>query len=121
MFRLIKGQFIHIRHDPMHEITIPSKTYGYLASDQSILVTAEDGELVSRVEKHHPGLACLPEDTTVLASAVRLFRNMPTEQLEKWEYTGLQAVSAYFSRTSLGNQYLNQFESVCNSFREGQN
>ena len=109
--------FLHLKRDSVYEITIPSKTYGYLASGRPILAAAE-GELASLIIEHGAGVVCPPEDPAALTQAIRKLMDMPAAQLEQMGSAGHQAVSTHFSRMSLGNQYSDLFENAVKSFQE---
>ncbi|MDO9085177.1 MAG: glycosyltransferase family 4 protein [Anaerolineaceae bacterium] len=109
--------FIHLKRDPVYKITIPSKTYGYLASGRPILAAAE-GELNDLIKKHQAGIVCPPQDASALANAVRKFRKMPKEELEKMGNAGYHAAKDNYSRSALGKQYSDLFENTVKSFRE---
>jgi glycosyltransferase involved in cell wall biosynthesis len=112
--------FLHLQRDRVYEITIPSKTYGYLASGRPILAAAE-GELAHLIKEYCAGVVCPPEDGAALAQAIRKLRAMPVSQLEQMGRAGCQAVSTHFSRMTLGKRYSMVFENAVKTFQEKKN
>ena len=112
--------FLHLQHNRVYEITIPSKTYGYLASGRPILAAAE-GELANLINEFGAGVVCPPEDAAALAQTIRKLRTMPTAQLEQMGRAGYQAVSTHYSRITLGKQYSDVFEKTVKTFKERKN
>lgn len=110
--------FIHLKRDPKYGITIPSKTYGYLAAGRPILAATE-GESAQLIEENHVGIACPPEDPMKLAYCVKMLHDMPKEQLAEMGKAGLQVANTLFSRVSLGKLYSDLFEKEIKNFEEG--
>ena len=110
--------FLHLQRDRVYEITIPSKTYGYLASGRPILAAAE-GELAHLITEYGAGVVCAPENAQALAQAIWQFRDMPVTQRDQMGQAGYQAVSAHYSRINLGAQYSRVLEKAVESFQEG--
>lgn len=102
---------IHLLPDPMYAITIPSKTYGYLASGKPILAAAQ-GDVAELVEELQAGIVCLPGDATALARAVREFRAMPIEQREALGRNGRAAFERQFTRAVLVQKYEALFQQI---------
>lgn len=64
---------VHLRRDPLFEITIPSKTQVYMASGKPILM-AVDGDAADLVKLSHCGIATESENPRAIANAaVALF------------------------------------------------
>lgn len=103
--------FLHLKRDPVYEITIPSKTYGYLAAAKPILAAAE-GELAEFISKIQAGIVCPPENPVALAEAVRRLAEMPQAQREMLGQAGYRAVSTTYSRQVVGKRYVELFENV---------
>jgi len=100
--------FIHLKRDPIYEITIPSKTFGYLASGKPILAAAE-GELAELIQRTKSGLVCKPEDATGLAETARQFRKMTKKQRTAMGDAGIKAINNFYSKKSLGKLYNHLF------------
>ncbi|MCM0605507.1 MAG: glycosyltransferase family 4 protein [Xanthomonadaceae bacterium] len=73
---------VHLKNDPLFEITIPSKTQGYLASGKPIIM-AVPGESAEIIDRARAGVSCKPDDPDALAIAcINLSHNSPTERAE---------------------------------------
>jgi len=108
---------LHLQRDKVYEITLPSKTFGYMASGRPILAAAE-GEVANLISRYGAGVVCPPEDAEALAQKVRQMRTMPAAQLEQMGWAGYQAVSTDYSRASLGKKYSTIFDDAVKSFQE---
>lgn len=108
---------IHLKNDPIFRITIPSKTYGYLASGRPILAAAE-GELAELIKKYSAGVVCPPGNPMALASAVLKLYELPQEELKKMGQAGFQSVISDFSMAALGKRYSVIFEDTLRTFQE---
>ena len=108
--------FLHLKRDPNFEITIPSKTYSYLAAAKPILAASE-GELANFITSLGAGIVCQPEDAPALANAVKQLEAMTEAECFAMGQAGYRAVTTEYSRAALGKQYVNLFEKV---FRENQ-
>jgi glycosyltransferase involved in cell wall biosynthesis len=103
--------FLHLKHDPVYDITIPSKTYGYLAAAKPILAAAE-GELADLINKTQSGIVCPPENPTALAEAVMRLADMPEAQRAALGQAGYRAIITDYARATLGKRYADLFERV---------
>jgi len=72
---------VHLRDDPLFQITIPGKTQAYMASGRPILMGVR-GDAKTLVEKAGAGLACTPQDPQDIADAVEKFHNMTRKELD---------------------------------------
>lgn len=109
--------FLHLKRDPVYAITIPSKTYGYLASARPVLAAAE-GEMACLIQELQAGVVCPPENAAALANAVRQLDAMSAEQRAAMGHAGLQAISTTYSRATLGKRYAELFEKVVAAGKE---
>jgi glycosyltransferase involved in cell wall biosynthesis len=87
---------VHLKRDPLFEITIPSKTIAYLAYGRPI-ITCTAGDATDVVRDAGAGLVCAPEDPAALAQAVRELVAMPLEQRQAFlqKYTRAVLVDKY--------------------------
>lgn len=69
VLNLADALLVHLRDDPLFEITIPSKTQAYLATGRPILMAVK-GDAARLVECAGAGVCCAPEDPAALARAV---------------------------------------------------
>jgi len=108
---LADALFLHLKRDPAYAITIPSKTYSYLAAARPILAAAE-GEVARFVEQHQAGLVCPPEDPGALVQSIRRLAAMPAEQREALGQAGYHAIRTVLSRAAVGSRYVELFENL---------
>jgi glycosyltransferase involved in cell wall biosynthesis len=73
---------VHLRADPLFEITIPSKTQAYLAAGRPILMAVR-GDAADLVVRAGAGVCCSPEDPKQIAGGVlKLLRMSPATRAE---------------------------------------
>ena len=112
---LADALLVHLRDDPLFEITIPSKTQAYLACGVPI-VMAVSGDAAELVRAADAGLIVPPENPEALAQAVRALGAMTPEDRKRLgengrEYytrqlsvdVGVRAFEAAFERTVAGS------------------
>jgi len=105
---------VHLKRDPVYEITIPSKTYAYLASGRPILM-ATAGDSAHLVQELGAGVVVPPEDPAALAGAVRRLYAMPAAEREAYGERGRQAFTQHFTRQVLVARYEALFARVSRS------
>jgi glycosyltransferase involved in cell wall biosynthesis len=71
---------VHLRKDPLFEITIPSKTQAYMAAGKPLLM-AVDGDAADLVRESGGGLVAASEDPVALADAIEELANLPRQAL----------------------------------------
>ena len=101
---------IHLRRDPLFEITIPGKTQAYMAAGKPILmgVAGDAGRLVANADC---GLVFDPGNPQSLAAAVKKLVSAPTSDLQ---YFGRNGRAYYYEHLSLACG-VNRFQRI---FRE---
>lgn len=72
---------VHLRNDPLFEITLPSKTQAYMAAGRPILMAVR-GDAANLIEKANAGLVCTPENSESIAAAVVQFAGMSRHELD---------------------------------------
>ncbi len=97
----------HLKNDPLFEITIPSKTQGYLASSKPILM-AVAGEAAEMIVSAKAGLRCQPEDPDQIAAACLRFYEMSEEERSDMGKNG----RAFYDRSLSLNQGVSRFCSI---------
>lgn len=103
-YALADALLVHLKRDPLFEITIPSKTLAYLACGRPILA-AVSGDAADVVRDARAGVVCYPEDPEALAAAVRkLYRMSPSER-EAMGQAGRAAYLANYTRQVLLDRY----------------
>lgn len=71
---------VHLRKDPLFEITIPSKTQAYMAVGKPLLM-AVNGDAADLVKQSNSGLTAESENPVALAEAAQCLADMPLDQL----------------------------------------
>ncbi|RYB94299.1 glycosyltransferase [Nocardioides oleivorans] len=71
---------VHLRKDPLFEITVPSKTQAYMVAGKPILMGVS-GDATQMVEDAGAGVCFEPEDPAALAHAVRRLAALPSDDL----------------------------------------
>jgi len=72
---------VHLRKDPLFEITIPSKTQAYMAVGKPLLM-AVNGDAADLVTQSGGGLTSESESPAALADAAQMLADMPLMDLE---------------------------------------
>ena len=110
---------VHLRKDPLFEITIPSKTQAYMAVGKPLLM-AVNGDAADMVRQAKCGLTAESENPQALADAVDALAAMPADDLKTM---GKNASSFY--REALGLQvgaakFAAVFERLSHKVREAE-
>lgn len=96
---------VHLRKDPLFEITIPSKTQAYMAVGKPLLM-AVNGDAANLVRQAKCGLTAESENPQALADALDTLAEMPADELKTMggnasrfyrEALGLQVGAAKFA------------------------
>jgi glycosyltransferase involved in cell wall biosynthesis len=110
-FALADVMLVHLKRDPLFEITIPSKTMAYLACGRPILC-AVAGDTADLVRSAGAGITCAPQDSAALAQAVRALYAMSCEQREAMGEAGRRAFLENYTQSVLVNRYEALFKDV---------
>jgi colanic acid biosynthesis glycosyl transferase WcaI len=110
-FALADALLVHLKRDPLFEITIPSKTIAYLACGRPI-ICAVAGDAADVVRQAGAGITCRPEDPQALAAAVRGLHAMPVAEREALGGAGRTAFLANYTRGVLIERYERLFTEV---------
>lgn len=102
---------IHLKRDPLFEITIPSKTTAYLACGRPILA-AVAGDAAEVVREANAGVVCPPQDPEALAASVRVLHKMSRAEREAFGQAGRAAFLQNFTRSRLLERYQELFHQV---------
>ncbi|MCO8058833.1 glycosyltransferase family 4 protein [Acinetobacter towneri] len=102
---------VHLKKDPLFEITIPSKTQAYMAMGKPVLM-AVAGDAAELVQKAECGCIAISEDATSLQQAILKAYHLPaSERLQM----GINAQNFYKQELSLDSgvkQFVSIFEKV---------
>lgn len=88
---------VHLRKDPLFEITIPSKTQAYMAVGKPVLM-AVDGDAADLVRQSSSGVVAESENPQALAEAAERMASLDVEELTAM---GLRAQAYYLQNLSL--------------------
>lgn len=97
LLKLADVLLVHLKKDPLFEITIPSKTQAYMAVGKPLLM-AVHGDAAELVNQSQAGFSIEPENATAIADAALKFAEMPSEQLQSM---GHKALMYYQNKLSL--------------------
>jgi glycosyltransferase involved in cell wall biosynthesis len=101
---------VHLKDDPLFEITLPSKTQAYLAAGRPILMAVR-GDAADLVEKSGAGITCSPEDSLGIASSIEKLVSMKQEERDEM---GQQGANFYWQKLSIAAGVCS-FEGLFNS------
>jgi glycosyltransferase involved in cell wall biosynthesis len=105
---------VHLKDDPLFEITIPSKTQAYLAAGKPVLMAVK-GDAADLVRRSAGGTNCLPEDPQSIVNAIAELMTKGADQLTEMAKSG-QAF--YFRELSL-RAGTDRFERIFHSLVNG--
>ncbi len=103
-YALADALLVHLKRDPLFEITIPSKTLAYMACGRPILC-AVAGDAADVVRSAGAGVTCSPQHPPALAQAVRKLYSMSKTELEALGQAGRGAFRANYTRQVLIDRY----------------
>lgn len=115
-FALADVLLVHLKRDPLFEITIPSKTLAYMASGRPILM-AVAGDAADVVRDAGAGLVCAPQDPEALADAVRTLYAMSAAERERMGQSGRRAFLKHYTQRVLMDRYEVLFEDIVSAWR----
>jgi colanic acid biosynthesis glycosyl transferase WcaI len=110
-FALADALLIHLKRDPLFEITVPGKTTAYLACGRPI-ICAVSGDTAIMVKDANAGVVCWPEDPIGLAQAVREMYALTPAQRHEMGSLGRRSFLAHYTRAVLTNRYESLLQSV---------
>ena len=82
ILNLADALLVHLRDDPLYEITIPSKTQAYMAAGKPILMGVK-GDAEKLVLAANAGFACVPGDPCSIADCACQLFSMPKQYLRE--------------------------------------
>jgi len=72
---------VHLKNEPLSKITIPSKTFSYMAIGKPILMAVE-GDAAALIRSKGAGVTCSPESPPEMADAINTIRSMSYKERE---------------------------------------
>ena len=111
VLKLANVLLVHLKKDPLFEITVPSKTQAYMAIGKPIIM-AVAGDAADLVQKAQCGYIAASEDVESIQQAVlNIYYSSASEQLQM----GLNARNFYYQELSLKSgvqQFVEVFKEV---------
>jgi colanic acid biosynthesis glycosyl transferase WcaI len=108
---------VHLRNDPLFEITIPSKIQAYMAVGKPIL-SAVPGDASQLVKQADAGMCCPSENPELLAQTVIQMYQMPAEDLAVLGRNGSCFYQANLTMSKGVERFEQLFQSVVNGSRK---
>ena len=102
---------VHLRRDPLFEITIPSKTQAYMAVGKPILMAVE-GNASDLVAQAKCGISVLPEDPSALADAIEAFTCMSKDELTELGLNGKRFYDEFLSLKVGAKKFVKTFNKL---------
>lgn len=88
-YALADALLVHLKDDPLFQITIPSKTQVYLSMGKPILM-AMCGDAADLIRRAGAGLVCPPDDPSALAECVKRLAMMSDVERDRMGQAGLK-------------------------------
>ena len=98
---------VHLKDDPLFEITIPSKTQAYMAAGRPILMGIR-GDAANLIQRSGAGIACKPENPASIAAGVAELASADPTRLAEMGRAGRD----YYNRELSLAAGVNRFERV---------
>jgi colanic acid biosynthesis glycosyl transferase WcaI len=111
LFALADVLLLHLRDEPLFRITIPHKTYTYMAVGKPIL-DAVEGDTAATVEAARAGLTCPSANAEALAATVRKFHALSASERNAMGQDGRRTACEVFHRDILVRQIAEMLEKV---------
>ena len=105
---------VHLKKVPLFEITIPSKTFAYLACAKPLLMAVE-GDAADLIDSVGAGLSCPPEDASALAAAVKTLYEMPADRRRMMGVAGREYFLEHFTLDIVAGTYERLLRGICRS------
>ena len=105
MYAFASVLLVHLKPDSLSDVSIPSKTFAYMASGRPVLMAVR-GDGATFIEKNEFGITAEPSNATSLAAAVVKLRDMPAAAREEFGVNGRRA----FDQRYCSQVQINRFE-----------
>ena len=90
LYALADVLLVHLKPHPLADVSIPSKTFAYLAAGKPILMAVR-GDAAGMVAREGFGLAAEPANPAALAEAVRSLHAMPADERQRMADAAVEA------------------------------
>jgi colanic acid biosynthesis glycosyl transferase WcaI len=117
LYALADVLLIHLRDDPLFRITIPHKTFAYMASEKPVLAAVE-GDVADVIRSAQAGLTCPSGNPAALADAARRFHAMSPVERNAMAANGRSAACELFSRAVIAKQLVEMHQAVVDRRRK---
>jgi glycosyltransferase involved in cell wall biosynthesis len=105
---------MHLKDDPLFRITIPHKTFVYMAVAKPVLAAVE-GDVADVITAAGAGITCPSSNPILLAEAIRRFRATSPEILAEMGRRGRLAAETIFDRKALVGEVSLFLQEACNN------
>jgi glycosyltransferase involved in cell wall biosynthesis len=102
---------VHLKNDPLFEITIPSKVQAYMFSGKPVLI-AVPGDATKLIVDADAGILCKPEDPISIANAVNQFSQLDKKTRENKGINGKKYYDKYLSLKVGTKKFIEIFNSL---------
>lgn len=96
LYAIADALLVHLKPHPLADISIPSKTFAYLAAGRPVLMAVR-GDAARMVEEHGFGVAAEPSNPAAIAGAVRRLYAMSPEERERMTAAAVDAHRTTYS------------------------
>lgn len=110
-FAIADVLLVHLRDEPIFEITLPSKTQAYLACGRPVIM-AKRGDGAELIAQQHCGLSCEPANAEILAATVRKMYAMSPHERKRMGDNGRALYMARFTKSALMTRMVTVMEGV---------
>ena len=111
ILRLADVLLVHLRDNPLFQITIPSKTQAYMAIGRPILIGVR-GDAADLVKKANAGICVEPENSKSIAEGVKKLYLMTQTERQKLGDNGIGYYDENLSFSTAVDRYEKIFEDV---------
>jgi glycosyltransferase involved in cell wall biosynthesis len=109
---------VHLKDEPLFEITIPGRTQAYMSAGKPILMGVK-GDAAEIVRKAGAGIVCLPENPKSIADSIATLFKMPRIQLDAMGTNGREFYEKQLSLRKAVDEFENIFKLVVENKANG--
>lgn len=114
LYAVADALLVHLKMDPLFEITIPSKTLAYLACAKPLIMAVE-GDAADLVESVGAGLTCPSENSAALAAAVQRLHGMSAAKRQAMGDSGREYLLGNCTLDIVAGRYERLLGEICRS------
>ncbi|MEN6600154.1 MAG: glycosyltransferase family 4 protein [Rectinema sp.] len=114
-YQIADALLIHLQRDPLFSITIPGKTFSYMAYGKPIICVAE-GEVTRIIDEASCGVVVRPSDPEDLAKAILRLSKMSIDERKSMGENGIRFYDQKYSQQVLLDRYEMLFNKVNSEF-----